>query len=478
MTRVYHRLPYPALDWDEHLQHAGVLVGRKLCNNNVKYGQRGLECDECKAWTHNQCAGVDNDTYDNLVETSFSWVCPLCEAINSSNSSSLSDEEEADEDDNGDKNDCDHGKDKENRDNRSSSKFNWSKLKKRNKFRSLNINFQSIMNKRAEWEAMIHELQPDFIHGTETWLDPSINSAEFLPEGYTALRRDRLSDRHGGVFFAYRKDLPVKRRKDLETNCEIMWCQLDIQGKRPILFGTVYKPKHDDTETVDKLAASLELINNCAKLRDIVLQGDFNQPNIDWLTSSTVLNHSASKESADKLLQTTQAYGLEQKVMQPTRLNNTLDLVLVNNSSLIDEVLVIPGLSDHHAVLTDLNVGVRKSKTPTRKIYIRQKANVEKIRQEMSDFSDAFLAASEKSVQEKWDLFESKIKLVVNEHVPSKSSSNRRNLPWFERKHRRLCREKQKLYNKAKKSEDNKDWEIYRTFSHSFRRELNSAKRN
>ena len=199
------------------------------------------------------------------------------------------------------------------------------------------------MGKRAEWEALIQTMQPDFIHATETWLEPSTSSAEFLPNGYAVYRKDRPADKHGGVFLAYRKDLPVKHIEDLETDGEILWCQLDIRGKRPILLGTVYKPKHDDIESVDHLCDNLDKISNSTRLRDVVIHGDFNQPNIDWRTKATIPNHSASKATADRMLELIQIYGLTQHVKEPTRLKNILDLVLTNNSTLVEETAVVPG---------------------------------------------------------------------------------------------------------------------------------------
>ncbi|XP_072014906.1 uncharacterized protein [Amphiura filiformis] len=326
---------------------------------------------------------------------------------------------------------------------------------------------------------MIHELKPDFIHGTETWLDSSIENAEFLPDGYALHRRDRSSgtDRHGGVFFAYRKDLPVNRRQELETNSEMLWCQLDIQGRRPILFGTLYKPKHDDIETVEDLAVMLENINNHSKLKDVVIQGDLNQPNIDWVNKTVIVNHPASKTTAERLLQTVQEHGLEQVVDKPTRLNSILDLVLTNNSSFIKNVEVIPGLSDHEAVLSVLNGFAQVKKKPPHKIYLKRKADVEKIKQDMKIFGDSFRNEANLTVQEKWDMFDSKIKQVMEENVPTKMSSNRRNLPWFTRTHRRMSRKKGRMYSKAKRTGDQKDWEEYKEFCRTVKRELNHAKR-
>ncbi len=56
----------------------------------------------------------------------------------------------------------------------------------------LNINFQSIRRKGASLETVIDATDPDIILGTETWLDSSVASSEFLPNylGYEVRRRD------------------------------------------------------------------------------------------------------------------------------------------------------------------------------------------------------------------------------------------------------------------------------------------------
>ncbi|XP_072037037.1 uncharacterized protein [Amphiura filiformis] len=55
--------------------------------------------------------------------------------------------------------------------------------------------------------------------------------------------------------------------------------------------------------------------------------------------------------------------------------------------------------------------------------------------------------------------------------------SNRHSLPWFTREHRRLCRKKQRAYNKAKCSGKSTDWEKYKLCSKDLRRSLNYARR-
>jgi len=48
--------------------------------------------------------------------------------------------------------------------------------------KSMVINFQSIVAKRAEFHSVINDHHPDIIFGNETWLTPIINTAKFFSQ--------------------------------------------------------------------------------------------------------------------------------------------------------------------------------------------------------------------------------------------------------------------------------------------------------
>ena len=64
----------------------------------------------------------------------------------------------------------------------------------------------------------------------------------------------------------------------------------------------------------------------------------------------------------------------------------------------------------------------------------------------------------------------------MNTHIPSKLTSSRYNLPWFNRPLRRLSRAKQRAYNKAKKSGKDSDWSRFRNMKKSMHVQLKSAR--
>ena len=68
------------------------------------------------------------------------------------------------------------------------------------------INCQSIQAKKASFNNFVAEHCPNIIAGCESWLSPSITSAEVFPSEYIVYRRDR-NDGYGGVFIACQSSL-------------------------------------------------------------------------------------------------------------------------------------------------------------------------------------------------------------------------------------------------------------------------------
>jgi len=56
------------------------------------------------------------------------------------------------------------------------------------------------------------------------------------------------------------------------------------------------------------------------------------------------------------------------------------DLVLTNNVNIINNVRVIPGITDHDMVLFEVDLACRRRKPVRRKIYIRKKSDTTKER--------------------------------------------------------------------------------------------------
>ena len=116
-----------------------------------------------------------------------------------------------------------------------------------------------------------------------------------------------------------------------------------------------------------KLHESLsKLLNSNVSLPCIILAGDFNLPSIYWSNGSGQLqsNPVYGHEINSLFLDVINDCSLEQFVTSPTRGNNTLDLTF-SSQSIISDTSIVPGMSDHEAVLFTIHL---KAKIPHTKL--------------------------------------------------------------------------------------------------------------
>ena len=202
--------------------------------------------------------------------------------------------------------------------------------------RILIMNCQSIKNKKAKLNTIIDSAKPDIILGNETWLTPEIKNSEIFPDSFDAVRKDRASDAHGGVFIAFKSDLLCTETLELDINCEIVWCKLNIIGCRTLYLGSFYRPPDKiDNEYLEEFNSSLSriMLNRNAH---VLVGGDFNCGDIEW--SHMQVPHGVQKrQSQQQLLDIIGEHCLTQVVNIPTRNDKTLDLLFTNAPSPVKE---------------------------------------------------------------------------------------------------------------------------------------------
>ena len=263
-----------AVSGDIHPNPGPSIYPCGLCDRPVTWSQDGICCDQCSIWIHRSCVEMCSADYRALCHSNVQWICCKCETINISTftfrSYELSSQnyyEPLSEDisqnswkstdqfsplltsspktlppqqsknqlskhslstDNRQENE--HRKQNSVEDRTSAAFSDVPELKTKENLRILNINCQSITDKKAEFAATLEYIKPDIVCGTESWLHgiqpektPATNatgSSEVFPPGYTPYRNDRSTLR-GGVFVLVKEDLPVqglrKRKKSTVT---------------------------------------------------------------------------------------------------------------------------------------------------------------------------------------------------------------------------------------------------------------------
>ena len=200
---------------------------------------------------------------------------------------------------------------------------------------------------------------------TETFFDNTILDIELVDTNYySVFRRDR--NRHGGgVILIVKEGIPTVRRHDLETDCELLWVELSFTSTN-VLVGVFYNPLNSNIDSITNLEHSLSFLHS-SNPPVVTLCGDL--PGITWnMINPTVSTNSGE---ATQMMDIVNELNLVQLVMEPTRGNNILDLVLTNKEDVINEVAVVNGLpgSDHSAIGFSFTLRTKRTRRDRREVY-------------------------------------------------------------------------------------------------------------
>ena len=173
-----------------------------------------------------------------------------------------------------------------------------------------------------------------------------------------------------------------------------------------------------------------------------------NLPGIDW-PSGYVTENCQSANLHEQFLEIIADHGLVQVTDKPTRYENTLDLITVNNPTLLNRLEVIPGISDHDAVFAELDISPRKYNQKKRKIPIYRKANWEKISEEIQKSHKVIEDNKETDdIDTLWNIFKSSLVKAIEKFVPHCTASTRDRPPWITPKIKKLIRSRDHLFKK------------------------------
>lgn len=256
--------------------------------------------------------------------------------------------------------------------------------------------------------------KPSVILGTESWLDGNDRDCDVFPSNYVSYRKDR--DCHGGgVFILVDQNIQSQMLRKSDDSTEAVWVQLRLKNGKSLAVCSFYRPPGSKVQVLTKLVEDVEVRN----YDSLVIGGDFNLPEINWLQNATIPN--VSSASAKELMKLHNSFALSQLVCQPTRGSNVLDLLFTNLPVDTQPVLILPGISDHNAVLCKLKLEyIKVANSAGRRIYSYRKAQVDEISLALDSYYDVFETLSESlNVDELWCLLKKKIFELRDQFVPS-----------------------------------------------------------
>ena len=327
------------------------------------------------------------------------------------------------------------------------------------------LNCRGIVKNRDRLGVFLSSVDPDIVIGTETFLKDGIPAPTELSEHYDIERRDRDSC-HGGVLIAAKKDLLMSRQYELETECEVLFCKINIAGSRALNIGGFYRHDVSDTTSLGHLAVSLGRIPTG---QSVIVGGDFNLPGLvyDQEDGPRIKPGASYLDNHEEFVQILDDFSLDQHVTEITRVDpvhgteSVLDLVMSNRPHSVISSKVIPGISDHDAPMIEMDLKpVRVVKKP-REVPQYKTADWDKFSQYVADEFQALSpdwtinAPDDADPNALWNKFKDTILEGMRKFIPVRRIKANTNLPYITADIRKLIRRRDRLYDKIKKARRN-----------------------
>ena len=301
----------------------------------------------------------------------------------------------------------------------------------------------------------------DILTLSETWLTPDIMDDEVTLQGFSLVRKDRVSlvkSCGGGVVIFVRDGIPFVVKSDLTSNCfECLWVDVKRPKCRRLTICCSYRP---GDQNIDDFISYLDDALN-------MIDTDHCDFNVDYSSKKNHLRHKL-KEFA--------SHSLTQIVNKPSRVtensSTTIDLIFVNNSHRIVQSDVLDAsISDHSVVFCTIKGGVKK--LPPKVFEYRCFKNYDK---------DAFLKdlnyvpwsiiESTNDVNDALHLWESLFKSVADDHAPMKTKRVKgKQSPWITKKLLEIRRDRDYHKKKARILNSKYNWQMYRKLKNCANRE-------
>ena len=152
--------------------------------------------------------------------------------------------------------------------------------------------------------------------------------------------------------------------------------------------------------------------------------------------------------------------------------------MLSTNPDIIENVQVVPGISDHEAITCQLVLPSEKpAATTLQKVYQYHRADVRSINEELSNFTTSFVINNqyENTVENNWQKFKVTLLHIIDKYVPSKHLNTEKHLPWISKSIKLQIKQRKSLYDKSKQTQAASDWTAYRKARNQVNNALSAA---
>lgn len=318
----------------------------------------------------------------------------------------------------------------------------------------MHLNTRSIRNKINYISNLSDSYQ--ILCFSETHLDDSVDTSSLKLDGFDMpIRRDRTHN-GGGVMIYLSSMLSYKRRPDLENQrLEIIWTEVKLKSQI-LLICCFYRSDFNVSQSVfiNEIQPSIEQALDYTP--NVILLGDLN---IDFINLTNYELHDCLT-----------IYNLSNIIKEPTR-------ILGNSRTLIDPIIVSDGcqildsgtidvdhnISDHKATYVSIKTELSFGRPYYRSIWNYKNADFEQLNHKINQFNWDNIINHETTVDEACFNFTETYINLCKSCIPRKKVLIRpTDKPWFTSELRYNIRVRDRLRQKALKSNNTRDKDCYK----------------
>ena len=261
---------------------------------------------------------------------------------------------------------------------------------------------------------------------------------------------------------------------------EAVCVRIFLPKRKTLYVASVYRPTARELATVEFVSKLEVAVENCqasSKRSTLVLAGDFNAKNSVWWCGQR------SNEAGLLLANCAAAHGLVQTVEGPTHAVNEpaasqLDLMFINNISLVEDCEVLSPFSDHCRTVLSLSLRRPRQSPRQHEVLDFDKADLSGLNSFLaeSDWSSVLNCADVEQGLHSWHAI---VQRAVSQFVPmTVYTVHPANKPWYSPFLHRLRRQRERLYRRSKLLDEQHHLRVaYRKVRNWYTAELRNAER-
>jgi hypothetical protein len=214
----------------------------------------------------------------------------------------------------------------------------------------------------------------------------------------------------------------------------------------------------------------LEILQSCKGNPSIVIVGDFNCHNANWLDSKDINGNPKTNLAVNSCFTFVTENALGNLVFANTYLRNSgqfkslRDLVITDIPKVCHIEYETPiGKSPHVTIVFNVKLSTKKDKPYFRTKWLYHKADWEKVNHSITTpLTNISSYTIKQDVNETWSYIKSSIHNAMNEHIPKRIiKRSPRDKPWFTDDCAIACDQKSKAYKKYRASGTDTDKQVY-----------------